>query len=45
MNIKGIKKIPWQNGILELWSSYTIKLILDNPVYIGKIAYGLRKRK
>ena len=40
-----IKKIPRQNGTLETWSSHFIRLILDNPVYCGKIAYGRRTRE
>ncbi|WP_279121853.1 recombinase family protein [Holdemania filiformis] len=39
MNLQGIKKIPRKNGTLELWSSHLVKKILDNPIYIGKIAY------
>ena len=39
------KKIPRQNGTLETWSSHFIRLILDNPVYCGKIAYGRRTRE
>lgn len=45
LNLQGIKKIPRQNGILETWSSHFIRLILDNPVYCGKIAYGRRTRE
>lgn len=40
LNLQGIKKIPRQNGTLETWSSHFIRLILDNPVYCGKIAWG-----
>ena len=45
LNLQGIKKIPRQNGTLETWSSHFIWLILDNPVYCGKIAYGRRTRE
>ena len=45
LNLQGIKKIPRQNGKLETWSSHFIRLILDNPVYCGKIAYGRRTRE
>ena len=45
LNLQGIKKIPRQNGTLETWSSHFIRLILDNPVYCGKIAYGRRTRE
>lgn len=42
LNLEGIRKIPRQNGTLEDWTGHFIKLILDNPVYYGKIAYGRR---
>ena len=42
LNLQGIKKIPYQNGTLETWSSHFIGLILDNPVSCEKIAYGRR---
>ena len=45
LNLQGIKKIPRQNGTLETWSSHFIRLILDNPVYCGKIVYGRRTRE
>ncbi len=45
LNMQGIKKITRQNGTLETWSSHFIRLILDNPVYCGKIAYGRRKKE
>ena len=45
LNLQGIKKIPRQNGKLDVWSGHFIKLILDNPVYCGKIAYGRRTRE
>ena len=37
--------IPRQNGTLETWSNHFLWLILDNPVYCGKIAYGRRTRE
>lgn len=37
LNLQGIRKIPRQNGTLEDWTGHFIKLILDNPVYCGKI--------
>ena len=43
LNLQGIKKIPRQNGTLETWSSHFIRLILDNPVYCGKIAYLIKE--
>jgi len=45
LNLQGIKKIPRQNGKLESWSGHFVRLILDNPVYCGKIAYGRRTRE
>ena len=45
LNLQGIKKVVRQNGTLELWSGHTVKLILDNPVYCGKIAYGRRTKE
>ena len=45
LNLQGVKQKVRQNGTLELWSSGTIKGILDNPVYCGKIAYGRRIRE
>ena len=45
LNLQGMKKIVRHNGKLELWSGHLIKLILDNPVYCGKIAYGRRTKE
>ncbi len=39
----GIRKIPRQNGKNPLFDAHLIRLILQNPVYCGKIAYGRRK--
>lgn len=39
----GIHKIPRQNGKNPLFDAHLIRLILKNPVYCGKIAYGRRK--
>ena len=39
----GIKKIPRQNGKTELFTAHFIRMIIANPVYCGKIAYGRRK--
>ena len=43
MNDCGYKKIVRKNGTLDKFSSHFVKLILDNPVYAGYIAYGRRK--
>lgn len=39
----GIHKIQRQNGKNPLFDSHLIRMILKNPVYCGKIAYGRRK--
>ncbi|MCD8382998.1 MAG: recombinase family protein [Clostridiales bacterium] len=39
----GIRKIPRQNGKNPLFDSHLVRMILKNPVYCGKIAYGRRK--
>lgn len=39
----GIRKIKRQNGKNPLFDAHLIRLILKNPVYCGKIAYGRRK--
>ena len=39
----GIHKIQRQNGKNPLFDAHLIRLILKNPVYCGKIAYGRRK--
>ena len=43
LNNNGIKKKARQNGYLTQFTTSTVKAILDNPVYYGKIAYGRRK--
>ncbi len=39
----GIQKIQRQNGKNPLFDAHLVRLILKNPVYCGKIAYGRRK--
>ncbi len=39
----GIRKVQRQNGKNPLFDAHLIRLILKNPVYCGKIAYGRRK--
>ncbi len=39
----GIRKIQRQNGKTPLFNAHLIRMILKNPVYCGKIAYGRRK--
>lgn len=45
LNLQGIKKTPHHPNAIEAWSAHYVKLILDNPVYFGKIAYGRRVRE
>jgi len=42
---KGIKKVVRQNGKLLQFSETFVKNALDNPVYMGKIAYGRRSNQ
>lgn len=39
----GYRKQLRGNGKYALFSAHTVKAIIDNPVYCGKIAYGRRK--
>ncbi len=43
LNEHGYTKTVRQNGTLSAFSSHFVKNVLDNPVYMGKIAYGRRK--
>ena len=45
LNFDGTCKKVRQNGTLPFWSNGTIKRIIDNPVYKGKIAFGRRIQK
>lgn len=40
---KGINKVVRQNGKLSQFSESFVKSVLDNEIYMGKIAYGKRK--
>lgn len=42
LNLQGIKKVVRTDRMIEEWSAHFINLILENPVYCGKIAYGRR---
>lgn len=45
LNLQGIKKKLRKKTDIEEFSGHTIQVILDNPVYCGKIAYGRRTRE
>ncbi len=45
LNLQGIQKIKRSNGTLSLWGTHFIRMIIDNPVYSGKIAFGRRSRE
>ena len=45
LNLQGIKKAPHKKTDIEEFSGHFIKILLDNPVYCGKIAYGRRTRE
>ena len=45
LNMQVLKKNIRQNGTLDRWSRHLIVRILDNPVYVGKIAYGRRSKE
>ena len=45
LNLQGIKKKPRKASDIEQFSGHFIQLMLDNPVYYGKIAYGRRKHE
>lgn len=45
LNRQGVKKIPAKNSKRTFtdWSSTSVKNIIDNPIYTGRMAYGRRK--
>lgn len=43
LNASGYKKKIRQNGTVDQFSEHFVRSIIDNPVYMGKIAYGRRK--
>ena len=45
LSIQGIRKKVRHNGKLDYWTSHSLKSILDNPVYVGKITYGRRSKE
>ncbi len=42
LNTHGYKKKKRQNNTLEVFAPSFIKGVLDNPIYMGKLAYGRR---
>lgn len=40
-----IQKIKRANGTLSQWSTHFVRMIIDNPVYSGKIAFGRLTRE
>ena len=44
-NLQGIRKTPRKESDIEEFSAHFIKLLIDNPVYCGKIAYGRRSKE
>lgn len=43
LEIHGIRKVQRQNGKNPLFDAHLVRMILKNPVYCGKIAYGRRR--
>ena len=45
LNENGHRKRPRQNAVSSRIAATFVKTVLDNPVYIGQIAYGRRKHE
>jgi len=45
LNFQGIEKVQRKNGTLSQWGVHLVRMIIDNPVYCGKISYGRRARE
>lgn len=43
--MQGIPKIKRDNGTLSQCSTHFVRMIIDNPVYCGKISYGRHIRE
>ena len=44
-NLQGIRKTARKESDIEEFSAHFIQLLIDNPVYCGKIAYGRRSKE
>lgn len=45
LNEHGYVKKKRHNNTLDMFSAHFIKLVLDNPIYSGKLAYGRHKNE
>ena len=45
LNLQGVEKNARKSNQTKWWSAHFVKIILDNPVYCGKIAFGRRTRE
>lgn len=45
LQLQGIQKKARQNGTNTMFSAHLVRMILDNPVYCGKIAFGRRSNQ
>ena len=45
LNLQGIEKVQRENGTLTQWGTHFVRMIIDNPVYCGKIAFGRRAKE
>lgn len=45
LNLQGIEKVQRENGTLTQWGAHFVRMIIDNPVYSGKIAFGRRSKE
>ena len=45
LNLQGVTKRPRKESDAKVFSGHFIQILLDNPVYCGKIAYGRRKHE